>query len=166
MDFVFNFLRSIFFTEIIGDITLYTIIASVFKYLFVFIVLYYIYLIVRIIFLDIKSSYNIKENESSYLVLDSKKNKSQKIFLSDYNSIGRDYENDIVLEDNLVSRRHAIIVRKSDGYYIEDMSSSNGTSINDIRINDSKKLVDGDLISIGGSKYFFFDGRVKLEQAK
>jgi hypothetical protein len=43
--------------------------------------------------------------------------------------IGRAPENDIVIRDTRVSRRHARVVAAGDGYAIEDLGSSNGTYV-------------------------------------
>lgn len=162
MEFIFDLLRSIFFTDIIGSIDLYTILSTILKYLFVFIVLYFIYLIVRLIFLDIKNVYTDQAINKSYLNLNIKNEDLQKAIehfeLSDYNSIGREYENDLVLDDVLVSRRHAIIIKKNDGFYIEDMKSSNGTYVNDVAVTDDLKLMDGDVITFGDYSYTFNKG--------
>lgn len=59
---------------------------------------------------------------------------------------------DIALEwDDAVSRRHARVIRKNDGDYIEDVGSSNGTLLNGqpIAVNTPILLKDGDTITIG-----------------
>jgi pSer/pThr/pTyr-binding forkhead associated (FHA) protein len=48
--------------------------------------------------------------------------------------LGRDKANDIVLEDKLVSRRHAVIQKIKDDYFLEDLGSTNGTLVNGQRI--------------------------------
>lgn len=170
MNLIFETLRAIFFTDIIGNIDLYTIISTVFKYLFVFIVLYFIYLIVKLILLDIKSVYSNQSVKRSFLSLegDNKELTSlmQTFILEDFNSIGRDFENDLIIDDKMVSRRHAIIIRKNDGFYIEDMQSSNGTFINENQIFISEKLKQGDKIQIGNFVYVFNQGdeRINDEQ--
>jgi pSer/pThr/pTyr-binding forkhead associated (FHA) protein len=50
-------------------------------------------------------------------------------FQEGINRIGRSLENDIVLQDETVSRQHLQIVRRSDRYFITDLGSSNGTSL-------------------------------------
>jgi len=45
-------------------------------------------------------------------------------------SIGRGTENDLIIEDNTVSRHHAILRRENDVYTIEDIGSTSGTFIN------------------------------------
>ncbi len=60
-------------------------------------------------------------------------------------------EADLVLEDPLVSRLHARIVKEPDGYYLEDMNSTNGTLKNGLRMQpyEKKKLEEGDEITFG-----------------
>jgi len=55
-----------------------------------------------------------------------------------------------------VSRTHAKITRKSDGLYIEDMDSANGTYVNGIKIK-TKKITIQDKVSLGGTNYFILD---------
>ena len=168
MDFVFDLLRSIFFTKIFGDIDLYTILSNLFKYIFVFIVLYYVYIIVRVIFLDIRTVFEDERIKKSFLekIDDQLGDKEgRKVFvLHDFNSVGRDYSNDIILQDSLVSRRHAIIIWKNDGYYLEDMKSSNGSFINGEQIDDAVKLDDGDVISFGTHSFKFNRGEEAYEE--
>jgi pSer/pThr/pTyr-binding forkhead associated (FHA) protein len=62
--------------------------------------------------------------------------------------IGRSPEAEIFLDDVTVSRNHALLVRRRDGLYIDDLGSLNGTYVNRRRI-ESHKLVDGDELQIG-----------------
>ena len=72
-------------------------------------------------------------------------------------SIGRDGNNDIVLADASVSRRHAIILRDASGTItIEDGGSSNGILVNGVRL-DRATLSPGDQIKIGDN-YFRLQG--------
>ncbi|MDO5026610.1 MAG: FHA domain-containing protein [Tissierellia bacterium] len=162
MNRIFEILRSIFFTKIVGDIDLYTILSSLFKYIFVFIVLYFIYLIVKLIFLDIKTSYSDSKFKKSYLDLlssgEGEENAIELFEMGEFTSIGRDFDNDLILEDSLVSRRHAIIIWKNDGFYLEDMKSSNGTYLNGERIFEVRKLEDEDVLSFGAYQYRFKRG--------
>lgn len=165
MDLIFEGLRAIFFTKIIGNIDLYTIVSSFFKYIFVFIVLYFIYLIVKLIFLDIKTVYDDTKANKSYLKLisDSGESKNAQEFyeLNQFTSIGRDFDNDLILDDSLVSRRHAIIVWKNDGFYLEDMKSSNGTLLNGVRIFEPEILKNQDILTFGDHQYSFVRGEEK-----
>ncbi len=66
-------------------------------------------------------------------------------------TIGRSPEAEVFLDDVTVSRNHALIVRRRDGLYIDDLGSLNGTYVNRRRI-ESHKLVDGDELQIGKYK--------------
>jgi len=48
-----------------------------------------------------------------------------------------------------VSRNHARLLKRSEGYWIEDLGSSNGTFVNGIRLQDRIQLNHGDQISLG-----------------
>jgi hypothetical protein len=57
--------------------------------------------------------------------------------------IGRGKHCDLVINSGKISREHAAIVQGPDGWYIEDLGSSNGTWFNKQRIT-RRKLEDGD----------------------
>ncbi len=63
-------------------------------------------------------------------------------------TIGRGPEADVVLDNMGVSRSHARIELKGDAYYVSDEGSSNGTFVNNLRI-DRQRLNPGDAIQIG-----------------
>ncbi len=62
--------------------------------------------------------------------------------------IGRNAENDIVIENLAVSKQHARIVKQDGTYYVEDLNSTNGTYLNKIRIT-KNDLNNNDIIIIG-----------------
>lgn len=63
--------------------------------------------------------------------------------------IGRSAGCQLVLDDALVSRRHARIVRGMDDVVLEDLGSANGVFLNGARIDGSAPLTAGDRIVIG-----------------
>ena len=69
-------------------------------------------------------------------------------------TIGRSPEAEIFLDDVTVSRNHALLVRRRDGLYVDDLGSLNGTYVNRRRI-ESHKLVDGDELQVGKYKLTF-----------
>jgi pSer/pThr/pTyr-binding forkhead associated (FHA) protein len=71
-------------------------------------------------------------------------------------SIGRSPDAGVFLDDVTVSRNHALLVRRRDGLYIDDLGSLNGTYVNRRRI-ESHKLDDGDEIQIGKYKLSYLE---------
>jgi FHA domain/zinc-ribbon domain len=69
-------------------------------------------------------------------------------------TVGRRPDSDVFLDDVTVSRDHAVIVRRSDDYFLDDCGSLNGTYVNRERI-ESHKLADGDELQIGKYKLAF-----------
>ena len=62
----------------------------------------------------------------------------------------------VFLDDVTVSRNHALLVHRQDGYYIDDLGSLNGTYVNRRRI-ESHRLDDGDEIQIGKYKLSYLE---------
>ena len=69
--------------------------------------------------------------------------------------IGRLADNDIVLDDDSVSRHHAVIVDTGNSFVITDLQSANGVDVADRRIRTSETLADGDRIRICGHEFTF-----------
>lgn len=63
-------------------------------------------------------------------------------------TVGRHPESDIFLNDVTVSRHHCRFVAKGDSLAVEDSGSTNGTYLNDERV-DSAQLAAGDEVLIG-----------------
>jgi hypothetical protein len=62
--------------------------------------------------------------------------------------IGRDERCDVVIPDRQVSRQHASISLRGDGYILKDLGSKNGTFVNGRELNGPHTLQDGDEIQI------------------
>jgi hypothetical protein len=71
-------------------------------------------------------------------------------------AIGRSPDAEVFLDDVTVSRNHALLVRRRDGVYIDDLGSLNGTYVNRQRI-ESKRLADGDELQIGKYKLSYLE---------
>lgn len=69
--------------------------------------------------------------------------------------VGRDPANDIVLDDEQVSARHARIWSSAEEFWVEDLESTNGTYVNGQRIGGATRLQAGDLIKLGRSLFRF-----------
>jgi pSer/pThr/pTyr-binding forkhead associated (FHA) protein len=62
--------------------------------------------------------------------------------------VGRGFSADVQLEDQSVSRRHAILHQRPTGLRILDDRSANGTFVNGRRVT-AAELVDGDVVVLG-----------------
>jgi diguanylate cyclase (GGDEF)-like protein len=71
--------------------------------------------------------------------------------------IGRSPKSDLPIDQESVSRHHARIVYSGGKYLICDLGSTNGTYVNDIRV-EQIELVDGDQLKIGQSILKFMSG--------
>jgi pSer/pThr/pTyr-binding forkhead associated (FHA) protein len=69
-------------------------------------------------------------------------------------SVGRLPENDIVIDNLSVSRRHAVITSRKDCYVLRDLGSKNGTLLNEKPVSEAK-LSNGDVIVIGKYEILF-----------
>jgi diguanylate cyclase (GGDEF)-like protein len=77
--------------------------------------------------------------------------------------IGRDGDLDVNLSDDAVSRHHARLTLGRDGTHVEDLGSSNGSFVNEERIEGRCQLADGDHLRVGNTilKFSMLD---ELEQ--
>lgn len=71
--------------------------------------------------------------------------------------IGRDAGCDIVVADNQISGRHAIVVNSGGRCFIEDLHSLNGTCVNGVRISQRTALAAGDRVELPGLTVIFHD---------
>jgi hypothetical protein len=72
-------------------------------------------------------------------------------------TIGRTSDNGIPLNDSNVSRYHARIEQREDGYWLVEQNSSNGTAVNGEEVDGEILLQDGDVMTFGGSSTIEFN---------
>jgi hypothetical protein len=82
--------------------------------------------------------------------------------------VGRSSDLDMVLVEDMVSRKHARITMQSDQVWIEDLGSTNGTFVNGEKIGKRARLKEGDRVLIGTSilKVISGDGPRDTNDAK
>ncbi len=73
-------------------------------------------------------------------------------------TIGRDVKNNIVVDLDNVSRRHAKITTRTGKSFVVDLGSTNGTYLNDEEVLEETPLRSGDLVKVGGSIFKFLSG--------
>lgn len=71
------------------------------------------------------------------------------IALGPINSIGRNVNNTIYVEDDFVSTNHAMLTFRGRSWFVEDQGSTNGTYVNGHRIDRPVALSFGDELMIG-----------------
>lgn len=71
--------------------------------------------------------------------------------------IGRDINNEIVVNDAEISRRHSRLTAHSGGYTIEDLGSTNGTFVNGQRIAGQQLLEAGQTVRLGENITFSYE---------
>lgn len=71
------------------------------------------------------------------------------ISLGPINSIGRNVNNTIFVEDDFVSANHAMLTFRGRSWFVEDQGSTNGTYVNGHRIDRAVALSFGDELTIG-----------------
>lgn len=70
-------------------------------------------------------------------------------------SIGRSEDNDVVIDDMMVSRHHAVIEHTADGWSVTDIDSKTGVGVNDYKVHGRQAIQDGDKIMINSHNFLF-----------
>lgn len=70
----------------------------------------------------------------------------QEISIEHDKLVGRHQDADILLQSADISRRHAALLLKDQQLWVQDLNSSNGTFVNDTRIEQEVQLEDGDML--------------------
>jgi len=74
-------------------------------------------------------------------------------------SIGRSPENDLTIDDDEISRKHAILINESGRLEIGDYRTGNGTFVNGQRVRQQQEIKPGDVIGIGKLQLEFRHGQ-------
>ena len=77
----------------------------------------------------------------------------QEISIAQDMLVGRHQEADLMLQSGEVSRKHAALLLKDQELWVQDLNSSNGTYVNDLRINQEVSLKDGDTLQFASIKF-------------
>lgn len=73
----------------------------------------------------------------------------------DVTMLGRSDEVDLPISDTSISRRHAMIVNRVDGFFVSDLGSTNGTFVNKELVSTPRLLGEGDKITTGTITFKF-----------
>jgi len=80
--------------------------------------------------------------------------------------VGRGPHNDVVIDDDSVSDIHAKLQRREDGWYLIDLSSTNGTYVGGSRLTNERRLDGIPDIRFGGVKLTFRPADVPMPAGK
>jgi two-component system cell cycle response regulator len=69
--------------------------------------------------------------------------------------LGRSDQVDLVVADTSISRKHAMVVHRADGFYVSDLDSTNGTQVNRETVAVPTRLREGDKIRVGNVIFKF-----------
>ncbi len=109
------------------------------------------FLSVVIITLCFKSMRNHTRRNGALIILQNAYTKKEYPVLFWENSIGRSKNCDIVIPDSTISRDHAVLFRRKNGWFISDTNSKYGVLVNGKKIKDKTKLNINDTISLGAT---------------
>ncbi|MFL0247245.1 FHA domain-containing protein [Candidatus Clostridium stratigraminis] len=133
---------------------------TIFRFIIIGIVYIIIFYALSIMYKDIKSGGKKKTTKKKAFgleVLDAGENSILKrggiIPIHGELTIGRRDSNMLVLDDQFVSGNHARIFIKNTDNMIEDLGSTNGTELNEERLEDRVILKVGDEIKIGSALF-------------
>jgi pSer/pThr/pTyr-binding forkhead associated (FHA) protein len=100
----------------------------------------------------------LRGGEGPYFRVMNGPREGQRVELADAQELvfGREEGVDVVLRDDLVSRRHAKVRRDWSGTHVEDLGSRNGIKVNKKRVA-KKTLKDRDELEIGGIRLLYLD---------
>lgn len=73
----------------------------------------------------------------------------ERLSLRAVNSVGRDAGNDVVLNDEAASAKHAVVSFADGEWWLEDAGSTNGTLLNGSRVWDKQRVHFGDELQVG-----------------
>jgi len=130
-----------------------------------FLVLLYLFLyrVVRALINDLRAASREPTNELGRLVVlaspAGNPPSGMSFSLDAITSLGRDVNNSIVIEDPFASTEHALLTFRGRDWYIEDLSSTNGTYLNGNRVDGVAPLGFGDELQIG-------QVRMRLDRAR
>jgi pSer/pThr/pTyr-binding forkhead associated (FHA) protein len=69
-------------------------------------------------------------------------------------TLGRTPDNDIRIDEDFISRHHAVLLLSGANTIVEDLNSTNGTYVNGERVN-RRTLKEGELVTLGKTEFRF-----------
>ena len=80
------------------------------------------------------------------------------------NSVGRGNSCDVVINMKFISRIHAVIMKKGRKWYITDLDSKGGVTVNDMATSGLVRVGDGDIIKLAGLEMKIIPAEFEIEE--
>lgn len=107
------------------------------------------FLAIAVILNCVWSLIRLSPDKKVYAVLVDMANNKQYPITCYETSVGRSNFCDIIFTNSTVSRSHAVIALRKDGFYVFDTESKTGVYVNKQKIEKGEKLNDGDIVAFG-----------------
>lgn len=76
--------------------------------------------------------------------------------------VGRHQDADLLIQSADISRRHAAFLLKEKALWVQDLKSSNGTFVNDLRVENETLLKQGDIVQFASHKFSVLEPAVEV----
>jgi pSer/pThr/pTyr-binding forkhead associated (FHA) protein len=106
---------------------------------------------------EASSLLEVARGEACVVITNGPRREAEFPLRGDETSIGRDDSADVTIDEPSASRRHALVVRGRDGFYLRDLGSTNGTYLFGLLHGEEKRLFEGDRFRIGRTEFLFHD---------
>lgn len=116
------------------------------------------FLAIAVILNCVWSLIRLRPDKKVYAVLIDMANDKQYPITCYETSVGRSKLCDVVFTNSTVSRFHAVVALRKDGFYVFDTESKSGVHVNETRIEKQSKLSDGDIVAFGTAIMKFYIG--------
>ncbi len=124
------------------------------------------FLAIAVIVNCVWSLIRLRPDKKVYAVLVDMANDTQYPITCYETSIGRSKLCDVTFTNSTVSRSHAVVALRKDGFYVFDTESKTGVHVNQEKIDKKAKLSDGDIIAFGTAIMKFYIGNDASEDYK
>lgn len=100
--------------------------------------------------------YNCTPQKNVYPMLLDRYNptESHKLYF-EHNTIGRDEQSNVYIEDLSISRNHGALYKLGHTFLYKDLLSTNGSKVNGVNCHSEHVIVNGDIIQIGEKEFVF-----------
>lgn len=132
------------------------------RLLFLLAIYGFLFAVVRVLLRDLRAASRGPAELGRLVVLASPRGEPQpggSYPLDAVTTLGRDVNNGIVLDDPFASADHAVLTYRGRSWYVEDLTSTNGTFVNGVPVEGVGPLGFGDELQVGEVRFRLDRGR-------